>query len=107
MASPSQSLAPPRGAARDALSQLNDRLLEAAPGVVTWVLLLAPAWIPIAFASDGARFVAISVLVFDVYWFFRSFMVITGVWSTYFKMRRDMRADWLARCREVPRVEGT
>jgi hypothetical protein len=106
MSSPSQTLAPPGGAARDALNQLGDRLLEAAPGIVTWVLLLAPAWIPIAFASDGARAVAIAVLVFDVYWFFRSFLVISGVWSTYFKMRRDMRTDWLARCLDQPRAEG-
>jgi hypothetical protein len=41
------------------------------------------------------------VLVFDIYWFFRSFMVIIGVWSTYLKMRRDMQVDWLERCREA------
>jgi hypothetical protein len=82
------------------MRQAGDRLVEAAPGLVTWVLLLAPAWIPLLFASDGALAVAVGVLVFDVYWFFRSFTVITGIWSTYFKMRRDMRIDWLARCGE-------
>ena len=81
------------------LRQLGDRLLEAAPGLITWILMLAPAWISLVFASDGARAVAIAVLVFDVYWFFRAFMVITGMWSTYFKMRRDMGVDWLARCK--------
>jgi cellulose synthase/poly-beta-1,6-N-acetylglucosamine synthase-like glycosyltransferase len=81
------------------MRQLGDRLLEAAPGLTTWALMLAPAWIPLIFASDGARAVAIAVLVFDVYWFFRAFVVITGMWSTYFKMRRDMRIDWLNRCR--------
>src|ERR687885_2484222 len=85
--------------------QAGDRLLEAAPGLVTWTLLLAPAWIPLIFASTGAFAVAIAILGFDVYWFLRSFMVITGVWSTYFKMRRDMRIDWLERCRE-PVPEG-
>src|SRR5215467_9093188 len=87
------------------MRQVGDRLLEVAPGLVTWTLLLAPAWIPLLFASDGAIAVAIAVLVFDVYWFFRSFTVILGVWSTYFNMRRDMRTDWLARCRE-PIPEG-
>ena len=101
-----QVLVPSGGTAREGLRQLGDRLLEAAPGLVTWVLLLAPAWIPIAFGSDGAFFVAICVLIFDLYWFFRSFMVIQGVWSTYFKMRRDMRTDWLERCREVPHEPG-
>ena len=83
------------------LRQAGDRLLEAAPGLVTWTLLLAPAWIPLIFASTGAFVVAVAVLLFDAYWFVRSFMVITGVWSTYLKMRRDMSIDWLARCREA------
>src|ERR1700736_1694716 len=84
------------------MRQAGDRLLEAAPGLITWTLLLAPAWIPLVFASTGALAVAVGVLFFDAYWFVRSFMVITGVWSTYLKMRRDMNTDWLARCREAP-----
>jgi cellulose synthase/poly-beta-1,6-N-acetylglucosamine synthase-like glycosyltransferase len=93
-------------APRPQLHELGDRLLEAAPGLVTWTLLLAPAWIPIAFGSDGARLVAIGVLVFDVYWFFRSAFVITGVWRSFLNMRRDMRRPWLRLCEETPRVEG-
>ena len=55
------------------LRQAGDRLLEVVPGLVTWTLLLAPAWISIVFASTGAFVVAVAVLIFDVYWFFRSF----------------------------------
>src|SRR2546423_4971476 len=88
--------------APSALRQAGDRLLEALPGLVTWTLLLAPAWIPLIFASTGAFAVAVAVLVFDVYWFCRSLQVIIGVWSTYLKMRRDMSVDWLARCQEAP-----
>lgn len=82
------------------MRQAGDRLLEAAPGLVTWVLLLAPAWIPFLLGLYGALAVAVAVLVFDVYWFVRSFLVITGTWSTYLRMRRDERVDWLRRCRE-------
>jgi hypothetical protein len=88
------------------MRQAGDRLLEVAPGLITWVLLLAPIWIPQLFAFNGAVAVAAVVLLFDVYWFFRSFMVITGIWSTYFKMRRDMRTDWLARCRDDALPQG-
>ena len=88
------------------LQQLGDRLLEATPGLITWFLLLSPAWIPIAFGSDGAMFVAVAVLIFDLYWFFRSAIVITGIWRVYFRMRKAMRTDWLALCRAEPRVEG-
>ena len=82
-----------------AASQFGARLFEAAPGLATWILLLAPAWIPIVFGLSGALFVAVAVLIFDVYWLLRSVTVITGVLSTYRKMRRDMATDWLARCR--------
>ncbi|HYW26502.1 MAG TPA: hypothetical protein VE953_20185 [Terriglobales bacterium] len=103
MAIPTQTLAP---AAPSPMRQVGDRLLEVAPGLITWVLLLAPAWIPMLFASNGAMAVAVGVLLFDLYWFFRSFTVITGIWSTYLRMRRDMRTDWLARCRDETVPDG-
>ena len=81
------------------------RLFEATPGLVTWVLLLAPAWIPIVFPWPGAFFVAAVVLVFDFYWLVRSVAVMRGVYRTYSSMRRDMPTDWLARC-ERERAAG-
>src|SRR6266850_1689917 len=82
------------------VTQFGARLFEAAPGLVTWILILAPAWIPIIFQTPGALAVAGAVLVFDVYWFFRSLTVVTGVYSTLWRVRRDMARDWLAVCRE-------
>src|SRR5712692_8125590 len=81
-----------------AMHQFGARLFEAAPGLVTWVLLLAPAWIPIIFPWPGAFVVAGGVLLFDVYWLGRSATVVTGVGSTLSKMLRLMRIDLLARC---------
>src|ERR1700704_6714837 len=83
-------------ALQEALRQFGARLFEAAPGLVTWVLLLAPAWIPIIFQTPGALAVAGAVLVFDVYWLLRSVTVVSGVYSTLWRMRRDMARDWLA-----------
>jgi hypothetical protein len=83
-----------------ALRQFGARLFEAAPGLVTWILLLAPAWIPIVFQSPGALVVAAVVLLFDIYWLVRSVTVVTGVYSTLWRMRRDMAKNWLALARE-------
>src|SRR5450756_3211064 len=47
-----------------------------------------------------ALVVASAVLVFDVYWLIRAVTVVTGVYSTIWRMRRDMAKDWLAACRE-------
>jgi cellulose synthase/poly-beta-1,6-N-acetylglucosamine synthase-like glycosyltransferase len=90
----------PGSALNQALTQFGARLFEAAPGLVTWILLLAPAWIPIIFQTPGALAVAGAVLVFDVYWLFRSVTVVAGVYSTLWRMRRDMARDWLAVCRQ-------
>jgi hypothetical protein len=87
-------------ALQEALRQFGARLFEAAPGLVTWILLLAPAWIPIIFQSPGALVVAAAVLLFDIYWLLRSITVVTGVYSTLWRMRRDMAKDWLALARE-------
>jgi cellulose synthase/poly-beta-1,6-N-acetylglucosamine synthase-like glycosyltransferase len=81
-----------------ALHQFGARLFEAAPGLVTWVLLLAPAWIPIIFPWPGAFVVAGGVLLFDIYWLFRSMTVVTGVYNTLSRMRRDMKTNWLEVC---------
>src|SRR3989442_15572371 len=78
-----------------ALHQFGARLFEAAPGLVTWILLLAPAWIPIIFPWPGAFVVAAGVLLFDIYWLLRSMTVITGVYNTLSQKRRDMRRGWL------------
>src|SRR3989442_10564940 len=88
----------PQSAFDQALHQFGARLFEAAPGLVTWILLLAPAWIPIIFPWPGAFVVAAGVLLFDIYWLLRSMTVITGVYSKPCPMRRDMRRDLLAPC---------
>src|ERR687886_180791 len=83
---------------QDIFSVAGRRFLEAVPGLITWTVLLSPAWIPLLWAVQGAFAVALGVLVFDVYWFLRSFFVIFCIHHTYFHLRRDMGIDWLARC---------
>src|SRR2546430_15923616 len=97
---------PPALVWEHALRQSGARLFEAAPGLVTWVLLLAPAWIPIIFHSSGALFVAVVVLIFDTYWVLRAVGVVTGVYGTMLRMRRDMTKDWLAMGRQQPPAGG-
>jgi hypothetical protein len=75
----SSPAAGPASAFEQAWRQFGARLFEAAPGLLTWVLVLAPAWIPIIFDTPGAFLVAGTVLAYDIYWLFRSVTVITGV----------------------------
>src|SRR4029077_10894640 len=96
----------PVSAFQHALQQFGARLFEAATGLVTWIMLLAPAWIPILFKTPGALLVASAVLVFDVYWLIRAATVVSGVYSTLYRMRRDMARDWLER-RRADKQQGT
>src|SRR3989441_13001251 len=97
----SVAAAPPVAPAWErALRQFGARSFEAAPGAFAWIMLFAPAWIPIVFKLPGAIFVAVVVLIFDAYWVLRAVSVVTGVYSTMLRMRRDMRKDWLALCRQ-------
>src|SRR5258708_33173332 len=95
----------PVSAFDEALHQFGARLFEAAPGLITWILLLAPAWIPIVFPWPGAFVVAGGVLVFDIYWLPRSVTLVTVVSSTLNQMLRDMKKNWLAVCYQ-DQVEG-
>src|SRR5437588_11239691 len=91
---------PPVPAWEQALRQFGARLFEAAPGLVTWVLLLAPAWIPIIFHSSGALFVAVVVLIFDTYWVLRAVGVVTGVYGTKLRIGRGMKEVWPGNLRQ-------
>jgi hypothetical protein len=88
----------PMSVAEQALRRFGARLFEAAPGLLTWILLLAPAWIPIVFPWPGALAVAAAAMVFDVYWLVRSATVISGVNTTFTRMQRDQALDWLELC---------
>src|SRR5260370_13238855 len=86
---------PPSPVWEQALRQFGARFFEASPGALTWILLGAPAWIPIVFKLPGAIVVAWAVLVFDAYWVVRAVTVVIGVYSTLLRMRRDRKRDSL------------
>lgn len=66
------------------------RLLEILPGATSWFVIIFPIWG--AFVVPHA--VAYAVLVFNVYWFYRSFKAaILGVYG-FFKVRRSAEIDW-------------
>ncbi|MGH7902783.1 MAG: glycosyltransferase [Candidatus Dormibacteraceae bacterium] len=91
---------------QESLAQAGRRGLEAMPGLVTWIVLLCPFWIPALFKSAGAFGIAFGVLAFDLYWFARAFWVIRCVYQTFGHLRRDLAIDWRQRCREEGGTAG-
>ncbi|HPM28038.1 MAG TPA: hypothetical protein PLX55_02675 [bacterium] len=86
------------------LKYSTKRLLEIVPGALTWLALLGPivlsVWIPWV--------VAIYILTFDLYWFFRSLRLANFTVRTYKKMRRDMDTDWhnIVKSKDLPTQNG-
>ena len=63
-----------------ASGQLRQRALEVLPGAVTWSLLSIPLWGALLFPDKLAYF----LLVFNIYWFYKSAtMAICAVAGDY------------------------
>ena len=70
------------------------RVLEVAPGALTWTILIAPVVASFIFAP----YIAAAIFVIDIYWFIRTGTVVIGIRSTYRRMKREMLEDWWQRC---------
>ena len=70
------------------------RILEVAPGALTWTILIAPVLASFVFAP----FIAVAIFVIDIYWLLRTASVVVGITSTYRKMKKAERENWWQRC---------
>ncbi|MBI2032117.1 MAG: glycosyltransferase family 2 protein [Candidatus Levybacteria bacterium] len=67
------------------------RMLEMLPGSVSWFLIFFPFWGSIFFPYIVAYF----ILMFDVYWFYRSFWLVITSYIASQQIRRAERKNWL------------
>jgi len=88
----------PRTAVLTPAQRRVQRALERAPGTLTWIILAAPLVASLPFAA----YVAFAIVVIDVYWFARSFLVVAGILRTYRKLRMTEAVDWWQRCLDLP-----
>lgn len=73
------------------------RFLEVIPAILTYIIIL----IPIIFSFLAPTWVAFFIIAFDLYWLFRAVNYGMLVISSYRKMRRDRRIDWISRLRRL------
>ncbi len=69
------------------------RFLEIIPAILTYIIIL----IPIIFSFLKPTWVAFFIIAFDLYWLFRAINYGALVVSSYRKMRRDRKVDWISR----------
>jgi len=77
------------------------RFLEIIPGAITWLALL----LPIVFSFFWPAAVATFVLIFDLYWLYKSILMGYHLITGYHYLRRDIRIDWLEKCKNLPKEE--
>ncbi len=77
------------------------RVLEVIPGILTWSTLIAmpllafllPVW------------VAIFVILFDIYWIYRTIFISFYSVAAYKKLQKGKRIDWWSKCQNIHNPE--
>lgn len=72
------------------------RFFEIIPGFLTWltlILMFFLSWLTPAF-------VAIFIILFDIYWLLKSVYFSLHLQSTFSRLKANLKIDWLARLRE-------
>ena len=74
------------------------RLLEILPGFFSWNMILLPYWGIFLFPN----FVAYFVLLFNVYWFYQSFLIAITSIVSHTKIQAAIGYDWVADLKTFP-----
>jgi hypothetical protein len=69
------------------------RLLEIIPGLLTWILIIAPVPLSLRYPEIVGWF----VLSFDFYWLYRAVVLSVSVSISFRRIRRVMATDWRTR----------
>lgn len=68
----------------------RERFLEILPGGITWLALLSPFFLSYFLPAV----IAVFILIFDLYWFFRSLLLSINALRAYGLMRKTLKIDW-------------
>ncbi len=73
------------------------RILEIIPGVLTWTtflgMIIFSFWLPV--------WVAVFVIIFDIYWIFRTIFIASYSVAGYRKLKEGKKIDWWERCQNI------
>lgn len=75
--------------------QTLKRIFEIIPGSLTWSALFLPIlislWAPIV--------IAVYVIIFDLYWLYRSLYLSRNIIVAYYRMKKDTKINWMKQIR--------
>lgn len=77
------------------IPKLERRFFEILPGVCTWLILL----LPFILTGIAPLWIAIIIILFDLYWLFRSVKLSYALVRAYKKLRNNLSIDWWSKLR--------
>jgi Glycosyl transferase family group 2 len=92
------SALPPAELARSANTAKARRILEVLPPILVWIVISAPVWAALAMPS----WLGFAMVLFSLYWLWKSAWFAVGVVVGYVRLRRAQARDWLAEARALP-----
>ncbi|MFA6973859.1 MAG: glycosyltransferase family 2 protein [Parcubacteria group bacterium] len=81
----------------DPMARRVQRSLEMIPGILTWVTLIGM----FVFSFIVPAWVAVFIIVFDLYWIFRTIFITSYSVSGYRKLKSGEKIDWWERCQNI------
>ncbi len=78
------------------------RTLEIIPGVLTWATLLGMLFLSMLVPV----WMAIFIIVFDIYWIFRTIFIAYYSVAGYKKLKEGKKIDWWERCQNISNPEN-
>jgi cellulose synthase/poly-beta-1,6-N-acetylglucosamine synthase-like glycosyltransferase len=79
---------------------MSYRLFEILPGALAWLTLV----LVVVFSSRLPAFVAVFIILFDIYWLLKTVYLSLHLRSTFSAMRANLKIDWARRLKELSRV---
>src|SRR3989339_523287 len=74
------------------------RAFEILPGFFSWNMILLPYWGIFVFPN----FIAYFILLFNVYWFYQSFLIAITSFISHLKIQASMNYDWSGDIKNFP-----
>jgi len=78
------------------------RILEMFPGVLTWTTLIGA----VAASFFIPLFVAVLVILYDLYWLIKTVIISGHTFVAYRRMRSAVKQNWLKKCQEAGEYDG-
>ena len=82
---------------KDPVQKRWQRIMEIIPGFLTWLTLIGM----FIFSFFLPVYVAIFIIVFDIYWIYRTFFISYYSVAGYRKLRDGKNIDWWERCQNI------